>query len=86
MRGADQTGYFWFFDEDNVELVVKVLDACADPPNRFWRFAAGLTNVEVTMTVTDTVTGQEKEYHNPLHQEFAPILDTNALATCDGGQ
>ncbi|MCP4655583.1 MAG: hypothetical protein GY856_09215 [bacterium] len=80
---TDQTGYFWFFDEDNVELVVKVLDACADPYNKFWVFAAGLTNVEVTITVTDTLTGEEKQYHNPLSREFQPILDTGAFATCD---
>src|SRR6476659_3513592 len=42
------TGAFWFFAPGNVELVVKVLDACT-PFGRFWVFAAGLTNVEVTV-------------------------------------
>lgn len=26
---TEDTGYFWFFDPDNVELVVKTLDACS---------------------------------------------------------
>ena len=26
------SGYFWFFDEANIELVVKVLDACTFTP------------------------------------------------------
>ncbi|MCP4663199.1 MAG: hypothetical protein GY856_48020 [bacterium] len=82
---TDDSGYFWFFDPGNVELVVKVLDACQEPYRRFWFFAAGLTNVEVTLKVTDLETGVEKTYFNPLGSEFPPILDTNAFATCDGG-
>jgi hypothetical protein len=80
---TDETGYFYFFSPDNVELVVKVLNACNLPGfNNFWVFAAGLTNVEVTLTVTDTQTGQVKTYSNPLGRAFQPIQDTSAFATC----
>lgn len=79
---TDASGYFWFFAPDNVELVVKVLDACVDPFNHFWVFAVGLTNVEVTLTVTDTWAGEQWSYVNPLWQAFPPILGTTALATC----
>src|SRR6476620_6788391 len=41
---ANDSGYFWFFDAKNVELIVKVLDACT-ANQRFWVFAGGLTNV-----------------------------------------
>src|SRR5436309_6829750 len=34
------TGAFWFFAPGNVELIVKVLNACT-PFGRFWVFAAG---------------------------------------------
>lgn len=73
-----QTGYFWFFDPSNVELTVKVIDACS-LSNRFWVFASGLTNVKVDLTVVDTRTGQSKVYANPLNRTFAPVLDTNAF-------
>jgi hypothetical protein len=76
------TGYFWFFGSTNVEMVVKVLNACTLQPARFWVFAGGLTNVEVTMTVTDTSTGAVKRYTNPQGRAFQPILDTDAFATC----
>lgn len=78
---TSDTGYFWFFDEDNIELVVKVLDACHGF-DRFWVFAAGLTNVQVRLTVTDTVTGESKVYDNPSEKKFEPIQDTDAFATC----
>lgn len=78
-----ESGYFWFFDRDNVELVIKVLNACTDPFNHFWVFAAGLTNVEVELTVTDTWAGEQWTYLNPLGEAFPPILGTRALATCD---
>ncbi len=73
------TGTFWFFNPDNLEMMLKVLNGC--PVNEhFWVFAAGLTNVEVTITVTDAVTGDSKTYLNPLGTAFAPIQDTAALA------
>lgn len=79
---TSDTGYFWFFDETNVELVVKVLDVCVAPFDRFWVFAGGLTNVDVTLLVTDTLTGETKTYRNPQETPFQPIQDTNAFATC----
>ncbi len=78
------SGYFWFFDPANVELVVKVLDACFPPFDRFWVFAGGLTNVRAELTVTDTVTGDVRTYDNPLGSAFQPIRDTGAFATCGG--
>ncbi|MEM8932447.1 MAG: hypothetical protein AAGE94_14795, partial [Acidobacteriota bacterium] len=80
---TDDTGYVWFFGPDNVEVVIKVLDACVAPFDRFWVFAAGLTDVEVTLTVTDVLTNMTKTYQNPLATPFQPILDTDAFATCD---
>jgi photosystem II stability/assembly factor-like uncharacterized protein len=76
------TGYFWFFSSNNIELVVKALNACGQPPGRFWVFAGGLTNVNVVMTVTDTQTGAVKTYTNPQGTAFQPIQDTSAFATC----
>lgn len=76
------TGYFWFFSSNNVEVVVKVLNACADPMNHYWVFAGGLTNAAVTLTVTDTQSGTAKTYTNPLNTAFRPIQDTAAFATC----
>ncbi|HEX4964446.1 MAG TPA: BACON domain-containing carbohydrate-binding protein [Thermoanaerobaculia bacterium] len=78
---STNAGYFWFFAPTNVEVVVKVLRGCS-LNQRFWVYAAGLTNVEVTFTVTDVLTGTSRTYHNPPNQAFAPILDTSALAAC----
>ena len=75
------TGYFTFFSATNVEIVIKVLDACA-LNSRYWVFAGGLTDVNVTLTIRDTKTGTTKTYTNPLGVAFQPIQDTNALAVC----
>jgi hypothetical protein len=79
---TDETGYLWFFSATNVEMVVKVLDACSYN-QRFWVFAGGLTNVRVTLTVTDTAKGTVKTYSNPQGAAFQPIQDTGAFATCN---
>ena len=76
------TGLFWFFDPDNIEMVVKVLDACDSGFESFWVFAGGLTDVEVTLDVTDTEHDQTARYVNPLGQPFVTITDTAAFATC----
>jgi V8-like Glu-specific endopeptidase len=75
------TGYFWFFDDDNVELVVKVLNAC-DFNQRYWVYGGGLTDVEVTIDVVDTLADVRQRYMNPLGTAFQPITDSNAFATC----
>ena len=78
---TDTTAHFWFFSPDNVEVFVKVVRGCAFN-NRFWVFAGGMTNVEVTLTVTDMQTGEVKTYTNPLNTPFAPIQDTSAFGGC----
>jgi hypothetical protein len=45
-------------------------------------FSAATTNVQYTLTVTDTVTGQVKTYQNQAGQAAAALADTNAFATC----
>jgi hypothetical protein len=72
--------YATFFDPDNPELLIKVLDACSSPESRFWVFAAGLTNVGVELWITDTVTGLSRGYVNPAGHAFEPVLDTSAFA------
>lgn len=70
-------GTFWFFTSNNVELVVKVVDGRAFN-NKFWIFYGALTNVEYTITVTDTQTGSVQTYFNPQGQ-LASVADTAAF-------
>jgi streptogramin lyase len=72
------TGYFWFFDAANVELVVKVLDGCQTNHAR-WVFAGGLTNVGVDLTVTDALTGAVQTFSNTGGEPFQPVQDTSAF-------
>ncbi|MEM6457328.1 MAG: hypothetical protein AAF772_19730, partial [Acidobacteriota bacterium] len=51
---SHDSAVFYFFAPDNWELMIKVLDACDSPFNSFWVFTAATTNVEYTITVTDT--------------------------------
>ena len=51
--------------------------------DEFWVFAcAATTNVEYTLTVTDTVTGSVRTYENDLGQAAQAVTDTDAFATC----
>ncbi|MEM9408618.1 MAG: Calx-beta domain-containing protein [Acidobacteriota bacterium] len=75
------SGTFWFFSPDNVELIFKVLDGCA-LNQRYWIFGSGLTDVAIEVRITDTVTGAVREFSNPLGQGFVPIRDINAFAGC----
>jgi hypothetical protein len=71
------TGAFWFFGDQNLELMVKVLDGTA-VNGHFWVYGGGLSNVEYTLTVTDTSTGAERTYRNPAGQ-FASLADVGAF-------
>lgn len=78
---TEETGLFWFFAATNAELVVKILNAC-ERSNHFWIYAAGLTNVQVELTVEDTWTGQTKSYSRSSGPLFAPIADTATFEGC----
>ncbi|MEO1085814.1 MAG: GDSL-type esterase/lipase family protein, partial [Acidobacteriota bacterium] len=71
------TGYFWFFDEANVELVLKVLDGQAFN-ERYWVFYGALSTVQYTITVTDTERGLRRVYNNPA-ENLASVGDTSAF-------
>ncbi|HVR07619.1 MAG TPA: beta-propeller fold lactonase family protein [Thermoanaerobaculia bacterium] len=81
VRLTSDTGYLWFFSSSNVEAIVKVLNGCG-LNGSYWVFAGGLTNVAVTLTVTDTQSGQSRQYTNPANTTFQPIQDTSAFSTC----
>jgi hypothetical protein len=46
------------------EVFVKMLDATALPGGAFWVFHTGLTDLEYTLMVTDSTTGEQKTYRN----------------------
>ncbi len=78
---TDDSAAFFFSDPDKVDTRVRVFDGCAIN-NHYWVFAAATTNVEYTLTVTDTSTGTEKIYNNNLGTPWPAVTDTEAFATC----
>jgi hypothetical protein len=79
---SDETGLFWFFDAQNVELIVKALDGRA-VNQRYWLFYGALSDVEYWVTVKDQVTGAKREYHNPAGT-YCGRADTGAFAAASG--
>ena len=78
---TDDSGLFWFFNADNLEMLVKVLDGCW-LTGHYWVFAAATTDVEYELTVRDAITGESRTYQNPLGVASPAITDTDALAVC----
>jgi hypothetical protein len=70
---------FTFFDLGNIEMIVKVLNACK-PFNKWWVFAGGLTNVGVTIKVTDTSNGATRSYASTKGEIFQAFADTEAFS------
>jgi len=81
IKYTTDTGLFWFANAANIEVLLKMVDACSFN-SRFWVFVGGTTDVGVVMTVTDTKTGTVKTYTNPRGTSFRTITDTSAFATC----
>jgi hypothetical protein len=72
------TGFIWFFQPDNYELMVKVLDGCA-LNGHFWVFVSPGSTVEYTLEVTDHATGAGRSYTNPLGAVPKLVADTAAF-------
>ena len=78
---SDDSGLFYFFDADNWEVLVKVLNGCGIN-GHYWVFAAATTNVEYTLRVVDIDTDIVSQYSNSLGTSAPAITDTFAFATC----
>jgi hypothetical protein len=76
---STQSVKFTFFDPGNIELILKVLDACVPPFNKWWVFGGGLTDVGVTITVTDSSTRAVKTYTSAKGRLFQTFADTSAF-------
>ena len=77
-RGIGRGGLFWFFSQDNPELLIKVLNGCG-LNDRFWVFFSAGTDVGITLRVTDTVTGVQFVRTNPDGTAVPTVQDTAAL-------
>ena len=81
---SNQSGLLWFFDRDNAEVLVKVLDGCSHNDRR-WIFVAPVTDVAFNLHVTSGG-GREWTHRNRLGETAATNSDTSAFdcATDDG--
>jgi sugar lactone lactonase YvrE len=72
---TSDTGYFWFIDPSNVEVVAKMVSFCGSGSNNVGIYAGGLTDLDVTVHVTDTRTRTTSDYRNPLGTRFQLVRD-----------
>jgi hypothetical protein len=83
---TEQSVSFYSFNNGNVEVFVKMVDACGLPAfNSFWLFAAGATDAETTITARDTHSGLVRTITNQSGQLFLPYANTQAFLTCAQG-
>ena len=76
--GTNDSGLFRFFDRENWEVLIKVLDGCA-LNGHVWVFGASTTTLGYSIRMTDTVTGAEKEYRNEPGLAAPAITDGTAF-------
>ena len=77
---GDGSGYFWFFDAEDVDLTIKMIGPLASDLS-YWFFASSGTNMQFTITVTDTWLGRTVTYQNPagLNQNFLDFTSFSYL-------
>lgn len=76
-----ESALLWFFDRDNVEILVKVLDACGVNGHR-WVFVAPVTDLAFNLEVVEEATGKRWRYRNAAGRTAETSADTAAFP-CD---
>lgn len=76
---SGDTGYFSLSSQPIADVIVRIMDA-RRVNGHFWVYLSGQTDLEYTVTVTDTRTGRSKTYFNP-RGERANRRDTEAIPT-----
>lgn len=75
---TEDAGLFWFFDPDNWEVLIKVLDGCR-LNDHVWVYGASTTDLGYIIRVTDTATGLKKTYRNEPGVPAPAITDATAF-------
>ena len=77
---SEQSAILYFFNRDNAEVLIKVLDGCASNDHR-WVFVAPVTTLAFNLTV-ESPGGEEKvwTHRNILNDTAAPRSNTMAFA------
>jgi hypothetical protein len=78
---SPSSGVFWFLAADDWEVLVKAIDACVAPYNRYWIFSATTAGVFYRLEVLD-LRGEQKIYFNYPGPPPPAVTDFNAFATC----
>jgi PKD repeat protein len=78
LAGSESTGFFWFFNPDSIDMIVKIIDGST--VNEYvWVFFGTLTHAGYDLKVTDTLTQQTRVY--PQESAFCGRADTTAFNT-----
>ena len=81
VKESDDSGMFWFLGPNNLEILIKVLNACTFN-QRFWVFFAATTDVGLEVTVVDKQANLTKVYTKDPGPPAPAVTDTDAFATC----
>ena len=76
--GTNNSGLFYFFDSDNWEMLLKVLDGCA-VNGHYWVYSAAATDLGLDITVRDTATGAAWTYSKEPGPPAPAITASNAF-------
>jgi hypothetical protein len=79
---TEQSVSFYSFNEGNVELFIKMVDACTTPWLAFWVFAAGATNAATDIVVRDSLSEEIYTIQNPSGFVFHTVANPQAFKTC----
>ena len=79
-----QSGYFWFFDPDNVEVTVQVLDGRA-VNGQLWLFVTGMTDLGVTVEarVWGSCSGAPCPTHRYVNRPGKHLVVVDGIAAAD---
>ena len=76
--GTNESGLFQFFEPENWEILIKVLDGC--PINgSVWVFGASSTDLGYRIEVTDTATDEVRAYLNEPGAPAPAVADVKAF-------
>ena len=79
--GTDDSSLWWFFGDSNWELLLKVIDGCATNDHH-WLFAAGTTNLGLTLEVTDYATGEQVVVTSEVGRAMPTVTEIEAFGGC----